>query len=38
MMVQLIQAHPNLFGFLLTLLGGLGIVWIVRRPEWNKDD
>lgn len=38
MIPQLIQNNPNAFGFILTLLGGLGIVWIVRRPEWNKDD
>lgn len=34
---QLIAAHPDAFGFALTLLGGLGVAWLVQRPEWDKD-
>lgn len=37
MITQLISSHPNLFGLTLTLLGSAGIVWLVRRPWWNKD-
>lgn len=37
-MTAWLTSHPNLFGLILSLLGGAGVVWIVCRPEWDKDD
>jgi len=35
---HLIAEHPNGFGFVISLLAAVAVVWFVQRPEWDKDD